>query len=207
MLHRLEQDLPLYPERVRQCLAPNAPTAITARGNLDILRQGDMLALFCSRKCPGDLILKLYDLARELRQQGTTVIGGFHTPMEQECLTILLRGTGNLIICPARSLENMRLPDLWQKPLDAGRLLLLSPFAEKQRRVTAALANSRNEFVAALATQIVIVYAEVGGRTEQLASRISDWRKPLLTFDSPATANLIALGVRQIPAATDMSRL
>lgn len=207
MLHQLEQDSPYYPERLRQYLASNAPTVITAQGNLEILKQGDMLALFCSRKCPGDLILNLYDYARVLRQQGSTVIGGFHTPMEQECLTILLRGTGSLIICPARSLENMRLPVIWKKPLGAGRLLLLSPFAEKHHRVSANLATTRNEFVAALATQAIIAYAETGGKTEQLASRIAGWHKPLLTFDHPANANLLNLGARPIISASELAPL
>ncbi len=180
--------------------------SITARGNLDILKQSDMLALFCSRRCPGDLILKLYDYARELRQQNATVIGGFHTPMEQECLTILLRGAGSLVICPARSLENMRLPASWKKLLDAGRLLLLSPFTEKQHRVTANQANLRNEFVAALATQITIVYADTGGKTEQLAARITDWHKSLFTFDSAANSNLINLGARGLTVASGDGR-
>ncbi|MGI8566374.1 MAG: DNA-processing protein DprA [Pyrinomonadaceae bacterium] len=202
MLHHLDQNSLLYPERVRQHLAP---TLITAHGNLDILRQSETLALFCSRKCPGDVILKLYDYARELRQQCATVIGGFHTPMEQECLTILLRGTGNLIICPARSLENMRLPALWKKPLEDGRLLLLSPFAEKHRRVSANSADKRNEFAAALAARIIIAYAEQGGKTEQLAARIVGWRKPLFTFDNPANTNLLKLGAA-ISASAEWAR-
>ena len=35
-------------------------------GNLDILNK-DLLGFFCSIKCPGDIILKTYDLARALR--------------------------------------------------------------------------------------------------------------------------------------------
>lgn len=50
------------------------------------------LALVCSVKCPGDLILKTYDLAQQLREAEVTIIGGFHSLMERECLTILLRG-------------------------------------------------------------------------------------------------------------------
>ncbi len=199
MLHYLDQNSLLYPERIRQYQAPNAPAIITARGNLDILKQSDMLALFCSRKCPGDLILTLYDYARELRQQSATVIGGFHTPMEQECLTILLRGTGSLIICPARTLEGLRLPAAWKQPLAENRLLLLSPFAGKHRRVTAALAAARNQFVAALADRTLVVYAEASGGTERLAERIINWRKPLLTFDNAANTRLINLGAAPPP--------
>lgn len=44
-----------------------------------------------------------------LRDAGVTVIGEFHSPMEKECLNILLRGSQPIIVCPARSLENMRI--------------------------------------------------------------------------------------------------
>lgn len=50
-------------------------------GDLNILNQ-QSLALFCSVKCPGNLILQTYDLAQRLRKSGVTVIGGFHSPME-----------------------------------------------------------------------------------------------------------------------------
>ena len=54
-----------------------------------------------------------------------------------------------MVICPARSLEGMRVPREWRGPLAEGRLLLLSPFTEKSRRVTSGLAAARNKFVAA----------------------------------------------------------
>jgi len=68
------------------------------------------LALFCSKKCPGQKILKAFDFARNLRDGQKTVISGFHSPIEKECLRILLRGKQPIIICPARSLEKMRVP-------------------------------------------------------------------------------------------------
>ncbi len=143
---------------------------IACLGNPDILRK-DKLALFCSRKCPGNLILKAYDLARELREQGVTVIGGFHTPVEKECLRILLRGTQPLIICPARSIEGMRIPLAWRKHLEQGRLLILSPFGEGQRRMTAKLAERRNAFVAALADEVLFIHAAEGSKARELADR------------------------------------
>jgi hypothetical protein len=103
-------------------LADDAPTSITALGNLDILHQRK-LAIFCSVKCPGTLILQTYDLVSALRDMGITVISGFHSPIEKECLTLLLRGTQPIIICPARSLQGMRIPTTWDTPLAEGRLL------------------------------------------------------------------------------------
>ena len=46
----------------------------------------DIVAIFCSAQCPGDVILTTLDLVRALRDVRTPVIGGFRTPMERERL-------------------------------------------------------------------------------------------------------------------------
>jgi predicted Rossmann fold nucleotide-binding protein DprA/Smf involved in DNA uptake len=166
-------------------------------GNLDILRQ-KKLALFCSVKCPGNLILQTYDFARILRDEGVTIIGGFHSPMEKECLTLLLRGMQPIIICPARSIERMRIPGEWKAPLAEGRLLLLSPFAEKMRRATVDLARKRNELVAALADEVFVAHAAPGSKTEYFCHDVLAWGKPLLTLESDENAGLIARGAKPI---------
>src|SRR5919107_3381892 len=79
-----------YPRFLFEYLGHSAPAELCVLGNLDILQQ-KTLALFCSIKCPGNLILKTYDLAQQLREAEVPIIGGFHSPMERECLTILLR--------------------------------------------------------------------------------------------------------------------
>jgi predicted Rossmann fold nucleotide-binding protein DprA/Smf involved in DNA uptake len=185
----------LYPSALSLHLAEKAPARIAALGNLEILGERK-LALFCSVKCPGDLILKTYDAAQALRDAGVTVIGGFHSPMEKECLALLLRGRQPIIICPARGLEEMRLPEEWKKPLDDGRLLLLSPFGEKDRRISARLAIKRNEFVAALADEILVAYAEAGGKTEQFCRKALEWKKPLFVFESKEHEELLAAGAK-----------
>ena len=74
-----------------------------SKGNLRLLDQ-PLTAFFCSARCPWDLILKTYDLASAMREAGVPVIGGFQTPMEKECLRLLLRGSQPVVICPARSI-------------------------------------------------------------------------------------------------------
>lgn len=112
-------------------------------GNLQILHSKPT-ALFCSVKCPGDLILKAYDLARAWRDVGVAVIGGFHSPMEQECLKILLRGRQPVVVCPARSLQGMRVPAAYRLPIEQGRLLIISPFSDRKPRATQETAQRRN---------------------------------------------------------------
>jgi predicted Rossmann fold nucleotide-binding protein DprA/Smf involved in DNA uptake len=160
------------------------------------------LALFCSVKCPGNLILQTYDLTQNLRQTGVSVISGFHSPMERECLSILLRGTQPIIVCPARSIVGMRIQVEYKQPLEEGRLLLLSPFAEKQRRATVQTALYRNQFVAALADAVFVTYAAPGGKTEQFCRDVLAWQKPLYILESDANANLIALGAKPVTPDT-----
>ena len=107
-------------------------------GNLRLLDE-PLTALFCSNRCPGDLILKTYDIARAMRDAGVPVIGGFQTPMEKECLRLLLRGEQPVVVCPSRGINNMRIPRDWRPALDDGRLLVLSPFPATARRPTAEL--------------------------------------------------------------------
>ena len=178
---------------LRQFLGPRAPERILTLGNLDILR-GKSLALFCSVKCPGNLILKTYDLARELRDKGVAVISGFHSPMERECLSLLLRGKQPAIWCLARRLAIRGTPDEYAGPLADGRLLILSPFGEKVTRASEKTALFRNDFVAALAERVFVAHAVRGSKTEALCRKVLEWRKPLLTFDDPENATLIELG-------------
>ena len=186
--------------RARPCDDPSYPNPRLSPetghlGSLSLLDE-PLTALFCSRSCPGDLVLKMYDLARGMREAGVPVIGGFQTPMERECLRLLLRGSQPVVVCPARGIGRMRIPRAWRPSLDEGRLLILSPFPETVRRPTAKIAAERNELVASLATRIFIVHAAAGSKTEALAHNLVSTGKHLLTLDSPANANLFALGAR-----------
>lgn len=79
-----------------------------------------------------------------MRDAGVAVIGGFQTPIEKECLRLLLRGNQSLVICPARGIDNMRVPRDWRGRLEDGKILVLSPFPETVRRATAESAARRN---------------------------------------------------------------
>ncbi len=170
---------------------------VLSLGNPEILK-GKKMAFFCSVKCPGEPILQAYDLGRALRNAGITVIGGFQSPIEKDCLDLLLRGSQPVIVCPARSLTNMRLPATWKTAIKQGRLLLLSPFDEHIRRPTVELSEQRNEFVATLADQVLFVYANPGGKTEALARSVISSGKPVFTLDSKENLNLVALGAKAL---------
>ena len=182
---RITQADDMFPLALKQFLGEDVPECIFALGDLDVLRQ-KTLALFCSVKCPGDLILQTYDLARQLRDAGIVVISGFHSPMEKECLSLLLKGKQPVICCPAKRLTANRLPKECAGPISDGRLLMVSPFGERIKRARQGIARLRNEFVAALADQVFVAYAAPGGKTEAFCQKVLGWVKPLLTFKSPA---------------------
>ncbi|OKH20196.1 hypothetical protein NIES593_19535 [Hydrococcus rivularis NIES-593] len=104
-LQTIAPDHPAYPTALKTWGAFRTAPILNTIGNLEFLTQ-NTIALFCSKQCPGDLILKTYDLAQSLRDQAIPVMSGFHTPIEQDCLKILLSGTQPIIHCPARSLHN-----------------------------------------------------------------------------------------------------
>ena len=203
-IERITQRDPNYPAQLRGYLKTDAPETIWARGNVALLTDrearlnGDLWALFCSSRCPAQIILKAHELAQQFRASGVPTIGGYHSPVEKECLRVLLRGSQPIILCPARSIENMRLSPALKGALAEECLLVLSIFDSKHRRSTAALAGQRNAFVAALADKICIAHASEGSKTLQFAQQVSEWGKPLFTFDTPANRSLFQCGAQRI---------
>ena len=154
-----------------------------------------LLGFLCSERCPGNIVLAAYDLARVLRDTGVPIAGGFHSPMERECLDLLLRGTQPIVICPARTIMPMRMPRRWRDCVRAGRGLIISPFAPTARSPTAALAAVRNRFVAMLSRHLFVVHAAPGGRLEALCREWIAMNREVLALSDEANAHLSALGV------------
>ena len=173
-------------DRVSNDLFPK----IWAIGNLNILEE-QLLGFFCSVKYPDAIILKTYDLIRDLRNKEAIVISGFHSPIEKDCLDLLIRGKQPIVICPARGIETMRIPMAWREPLIQNRLLIFSPFENKYRRPTVALAEHRNRFVEMLADKILVAYASEGGKTIQLCSEAADKGKKVYILDNQNSSETI----------------
>jgi hypothetical protein len=164
------------------------------------------LALFCSTKCPGKLILDAYDACRHLRGTRLMILGGFHSPMEQECLRILLRGTAPLGWCLARG-NLARVPPTYREAVRNGLLKIVAPFSDKITRPTAATCAKRNRMVADQADAILIIHAAPGSKVETLALSLLAAGRPVYTFDHPANAALLAAGARAVTPDTDWTAL
>jgi hypothetical protein len=142
--------------------------------------------------------LKTFDAITQMRDEGQVLIGGFHSVTEFECLSILLRGRQPVIWVPARSIVEMHLKAELLPAFDAGRLLILSPFPSKDKRITATHSEVRNRFVGALADRIFIPHAAPGGKTEALCHTLLANNKCVFTVSDPSNEHLASMGAEPL---------
>jgi len=141
-------------------------------GNKELLKLRK-IAFLCSREIPASVVLKCYDWAIEQREKGNCVISGFHSKIEKDVFHYLLAGTQPVIIALARGMKGKIEPEL-KSAIEAGRLLIISPFENKVKRVTVETAERRNRFMIELADEVVIGFAAKGGIIEKQIAEISD---------------------------------
>lgn len=124
-------------------------------------------AFLCSRSIPASVVLKCYDWAIEQREAGNCIISGFHSQLEKDVFHYLLKGKQPIIIALARGLKEKIEPELI-KPLEEGRILIISPFDKTVKRVTEQTAEIRNKMMIELADNITVGYASERGKLESL---------------------------------------
>jgi predicted Rossmann fold nucleotide-binding protein DprA/Smf involved in DNA uptake len=169
-------------------------SSLFALGASHLLAQ-PTLALLSSANAPASILLAVHDLAQVWRRQGPVIMSGFQSPVENEALTVLLRGPQPVVIWLARG-PLQRLTAEYEKPLAEERLLLVTPFGEQARRATAETALARNRLLAQMADKVLVAYAEKGSKTELVAHEMMACGKAVYTLPHVASANLVAAGAR-----------
>jgi len=194
-IRRIEQGDTDYPAILAERLAGAPPQTLYSLGDPSIL-QNRLLGLICSIQCPGSIIIRTFDVIREIRDAKAVMIGGFHSPMERECLDLLLRGSQPVILCPARGLHNLRIGKVARKALKEGRLLVLSIFGDEVRRTTSARAILRNDLVTALAHAIFVPHASPDGKTWAAIRKAFERGQKVFSLEDEANTDLLASGAR-----------
>ena len=131
-----------------------------------------MTAFFASRQCTGAAIRAALDWALQQARAKNVVISGFHSPLEQSVLKVLIEARSPAVAVLARPVEGAKLPPDWAEPLTLGHLTVVSA-AKATTRLTGEVATARNRLVAQLATNIVVAHANPGGT---LASLLAQWQ-------------------------------
>lgn len=157
------------------------------------------IAFFCSRSCPGDVILKAQDWANARGPDSAPVIGGFHTPIECDVLRILLRGAAPVTIVLARAVQGYRMSPAVKAAVTAGTARIISPLPATQTRTTAATSEARNRHILTLCGTVLFAHASPGGKTEALARDAIARGSTLFTLPSAYNSNLISLGAKVLP--------
>lgn len=122
-------------------------------GNNDLLKL-PKIAFLAASTIPPDMVLRCYDWAVKMTEEGQCVISGFSSHLEREVLHFLMKGKQPIILVLARQLYHDMPPEL-QRLLDDNRLLIISVSkAVRQSKVTAL---ARNEYICEVADRVFFV--------------------------------------------------
>jgi len=100
------------------------------------------------------------------------VVSGFHSPLEQSVLKVLMAAGSPAVAVLARPVQGAKLPPEWTGPLAKGHMAVVSVVATASR-LTQPLASERNARVARLAQKIMVAHASPNG---SLAEQLGQWR-------------------------------
>lgn len=159
------------------------------------------LLLIASNNPPATVLLPAYDLAVALRDRHQPVIGGFQTPLEQECLGILPQGTAPIAIYPARLFDPAR-HSLYGRSLGAsvrrgvadGRVTIVEPPGMVGKRPIIPNARKRNLHLLGLCDAVLLLYATPGGDAEGLVRVALGRGLAVAVLDHPANVHWLDLG-------------
>jgi predicted Rossmann fold nucleotide-binding protein DprA/Smf involved in DNA uptake len=149
----------------------HAKHSLTGTGNADLLDL-PMTAFFASRQCPGAAIRAAMDWALQQARAKAVVVSGFHSPLEQSVLKVLIQARSPVVVVLARPVGSAKLPPEWVEPLSQDLMATVSANLTTTR-LTNEVAMARNNLAAQLATTILVAHASPGGG---LAGLVAQWR-------------------------------
>jgi predicted Rossmann fold nucleotide-binding protein DprA/Smf involved in DNA uptake len=145
--------------------------ALKYRGNIDLIKL-PKTAFLCSRTVPASAVLACYDWAIQQREQGHCVISGFHSPIEKDVVHYLLKGTQPIIVVLARGFKETMNHE-FIKPLEQGKLLIISPFDAQVKRITSRTVLVRHQTMIDLADDIAVGYISKNGQLDTLLTPVT----------------------------------
>lgn len=139
-------------------------------GNKELLKL-PKTAFLASSTIPIEMVLKCYDWAVKMRDEGRCVISGFSSKLERDVWDFLVSGQQPIILVLARAMYKTIPADL-QSLLDAGRLLIIS--TSNATRQSKATALARNHYICEHADKIIFVGVTPQSSLLQLAETFEE---------------------------------
>jgi len=129
-----------------------------------------LTAFFASRQCSGTAIRAAMAWAIEQARSKNVVISGFHSPLEQSVLEVLLTAGAPCVMVIARKLERAHLPPAWLLAVQ-NRTAAIVSMDDTTRQLSSEMAANRNEWAAKHAARIVIAHISPNGGLRKQAQQ------------------------------------
>jgi DNA processing protein len=162
-------------------------------GELSLLKN-QLLGVVSARKIEPDLALKAADLLEQLASTGLTFIGGWHSPLEEEALRVLLRAPAKIVFCVSKSLEKFVPSPAIDSLVTEGRGLLLTHCSPRVRRISRDASLRRNEVFLNLAKALLVLSAPPRSASLKLAEVAVKLSKPVFAVEHRINAELLTSG-------------
>jgi predicted Rossmann fold nucleotide-binding protein DprA/Smf involved in DNA uptake len=122
-------------------------------GNKELLKL-HKTAFLAASNIPPEMVLRCYDWAGRMAEEGQCVMSGFSSHLEREVLHFLMKGRQPIIVVLARGMYK-DIPPEFQLLMNENRLLVIS--VSKAVRQSKATAHIRNKYICDQANRLVFV--------------------------------------------------
>lgn len=176
------------------------PPSLWCRGDPTILNH-TLLGIISARQIDSDLALESSQLLEQLVfMKDISFVGGWHSPLEEEALRVLLAHEASIIFCVSKGLDRF-IPSIELESRIGQGLLLLTHCSPKAKRITRDASVRRNQLVVELAKALLILSAPEGSASLNLAKSALRQGKTVHTLEHRLNKELLTAGA--VPATAD----
>jgi DNA processing protein len=180
------------------------PPKLWRVGNPAILNR-PLLGIISARHIDSDLALKSSELLIELASlNDLCFVSGWHSPLEEEALHILLAQGASVVFCVPKSLNRFMPSAEVRRGVAQREVLLVTHCSPKAKRISRDAAIRRNELVTGLGAALLILSAPAGSASLTLAKSALRRGKPVFTPEHRMNSALLACGA--LPATFENVR-
>ena len=177
------------------------PPSLWCRGDPTILDR-TLLGIISARQIDSDLASESSQLLKQLVfMKDVSFVGGWHSPLEEEALRVLLAQEASIIFCVSKGLDRF-IPSIEvASRVSQGQALLLTHCSPKAKRITRDASMRRNQLVVELAKALLILSAPEGSASLNLARSALRQGKTVHTLEHRLNKDLLIAGA--VPATSD----
>jgi predicted Rossmann fold nucleotide-binding protein DprA/Smf involved in DNA uptake len=177
------------------------PPHLWCRGDLTILNH-TLLGIISARQVDSDLASECSQLLKQLVfLKDVSFVGGWHSPLEEEALQVLLAQEASIVFCVSKSLDRFVASIELGSRVSQGQALLLTHCSPKAKRITRDASIRCNQLVVELAKALLVLSAPEGSASLNLARSALRQGKTVHTLEHRLNKDLLIAGA--VPATLD----